>query len=437
MKKIFIAMALLLSIQVANAQSGKSVSEAKEAVEAALANTENPKKAEKPETWMKLGAAYMDAYSAAQLNGIIGTPKETVDVVMAKHKSKSTETVTLMGKKYTKKAYSTVNYYFNANNLLEIIEVTRPVYQGVLSRALKAYEKAYELDVKQKKSKDIKAAVENIISKYQDDAYTAYQVGKYSNASNNFAGSVKAASSKMIGRIDTSSMYNAGYTAYMAKDNKKAKDYFNKAIKYGYYGADGEAFAKLAEITKSEGDTLGYKSYLEKGFEKFPQSQSILVGLINYYLESGDNPDQLFALLEKAKSNEPKNASLYYVEGNIRSKLGQTELAIAAYRKCSEVNPAYEFGYVGEGLYFYNKAVAISDEASKESDDAKYQQLVKDFEAAMKSCIEPFEKAYDTTKDKELKNSLASYLKSACYRFADDANYKAKYDMYKAASETK
>lgn len=436
MKKIFVVLAVLLSIQAANAQQAKSIADAKAAVEAALANTENPKKAEKPDTWIKLGAAYMEAYYSAQLFGIIGTPKETVDVVMAKTKSKGTSSVTLMGKKYTKKVYSTANYYFNSNNILEIIEVTKPIYGDVLDKARSAYEKAGEVDVKNKKAKEIKTAIEKIAEKYLDDAYTAYQVGKFAAASKAFEGAAKTAASKVVGKIDTSSIYNAGYTALMAKNNDRAKKFLEKAISYGYYGSQGEAFAKMADIAKESGDSLGYKAYLEKGFEKFPESQAILVGLINYYLESGENPDKLFSLLESAKKNEPGNASLYYVEGNIRSKLGQHDLAVAAYRKCSEVNPKYEFGYVGEGLYFYNKAMEISEAASKEMDDNKYQVLVKEFETAIKSCIEPFESAFAVTKDKELKSSIASYLKSACYRFCDDATYKAKYDKYKAAAES-
>lgn len=436
MKKIFIAMALLLGVQAAFAQqNGKTVAEAKAEVEAALANTENAKKASKPDTWIKLGNAYLDAHAAPQLNGIPGSSMETVNVVMAKEKVRGTSKVTLDGKEYTKKSYSTANYYFNDKGILQIVEVTKPAYKNVLDLAFKAFQKAYELDAAKKKTKVIIEACNKISKKYEDDAYTAYQVGKYDQASLYFEGVAKVTEAEPISKLDTSFIYNAAFTAYVAKNYDRAERLFKKSIAKEYYGNEGDVYSKLADIAKAKGDTTGYKNYLEQGFAKFPQSQFILVGLINYYLESGEKPDELFVLLDAAKKNEPTNASLYYVEGNIRSKLGQVDAALAAYRKCSEVNPEYEFGALGEGLYFYNQAVAISEQASKENDDAKYNQLVKDFEVAMKNCIAPFEKAFNITKDKELKSSLASYLKSACYRFVDDPEYKAKYDTYKAAAE--
>ena len=63
MKRILIALAVLISVQIADAQV-KSPADAKKAVESAAEATANPKKAVKPATWIKLGNAYMDAYNA-------------------------------------------------------------------------------------------------------------------------------------------------------------------------------------------------------------------------------------------------------------------------------------------------------------------------------------------------------------------------------------
>ena len=145
--------------------------------------------------------------------------------------------------------------------------------------------------------------------------------------------------------------------------------------------------------------------------------------------------DRLFELLDEAKKNEPNNASLYYVEGNINEKLGKGDAAVASYRKCAEINPAYEFGYIGEGIHFYNLAVAIQDKASLESDDAKYMAMMGEFETALKSCIAPFEKAFELSSDPEVKSSVAEYLKNACFRFRTESpEMQAKYEKYAAAT---
>jgi tetratricopeptide (TPR) repeat protein len=168
---------------------------------------------------------------------------------------------------------------------------------------------------------------------------------------------------------------------------------------------------------------------------KFPENQSVLIGLINYYLNSGDDTARLFELFEDAKKNEPDNASLYYVEGNARKKLGQTEEALAAYDKATQVNPNYEWGYIGKGIALYDLAVELQDKANNEMDNDKYMALMGEFEKALKGCIEPFEKAFNLVQDNEIKANLAEYLKNACFRFRNEgAEFQAKYDKYNAAA---
>ena len=177
---------------------------------------------------------------------------------------------------------------------------------------------------------------------------------------------------------------------------------------------------------------------LEEGFQKAPQSQSILIGLINYYLTNEEDTERLFDLFDVAKKNEPDNASLYYVEGNARNKLGQYEEALAAYDQASKVNPKYEWGYIGKGIAMYNKAVELQEKASLEMDDAKYMALLGEFESTLKGCIEPFEAAMDLTNDDDVKVSIAEYLKNAYFRFRSEGDeYQQKYEKYAALAEKK
>ncbi|MCQ2173209.1 MAG: tetratricopeptide repeat protein, partial [Bacteroidales bacterium] len=132
-----------------------------------------------------------------------------------------------------------------------------------------------------------------------------------------------------------------------------------------------------------------------------------------------------------AKKNEPNNASLYYVEGNIRSQLGDAEKAIAAYKECSTIDPNYEYGYIGEGILYYNQAIDLQDKAQAELDDAKYMALVQEFEVVLKKCIEPFEKAFEVSKDDSVKSTIAEYLKNTYFRFRDqDDSYQKGYEKY-------
>ena len=190
-------------------------------------------------------------------------------------------------------------------------------------------------------------------------------------------------------------------------------------------------FAKLGDVYTNLGDAKKGAEVLEKGFVMFPQSQSILIGLINYYISSGENTDRLFVLIDEAKKNEPNNASLYYVEGNIYKELKNVEKAVESYYKCAEINPEYEFGYIGAGILYYELAIELQEKAGEELDDNKYNELVGQMEQALMNALDPFEKAYAVTKDQQLKISIAEYLKNIYYRFSSNGpEYEAGYKKY-------
>ena len=417
MKKILIALAVLLAVQVADAQV-KSVDAAKKAVETAEADSQNPKKNAKVATWLKLATTYMDAYEAPAGNVLVNSPRVQVQMMLGNERPSASEVVTVDGINFKKEVYSNKNLYFDETDVLRIIEITKPAYEDALASALNAYVKAYEVDTKKSKLNDIKAGIQKVAEKYFNDGMNQYSIGDLKKAAALVAKSAAAAETAPNSVVDTTALYNAGFIYWAASDFESAKTYFEKCLANNYYYENGETYAKLGDVYFKLGDNAKGVQTLETGFVKFPQSQSILIGLINYYLESGENTDRLFELIGEAKKNEPDNVSLYYVEGNIHKQLGNREKAIAAYKECAVVDPNYDFGYHGLGVYYYDIAVQISEEAAQELDDTKYQALVKEYEQYLLDAIEPFEKAFEITANPQVKLNCAEYLKQIYYRFS-------------------
>lgn len=435
MKKTLIVLALLASFQVANAQS--NVNSAAKAVESALAASQNEKKATKVATWMKLAQTYVDAYTAPAGNVWLGADMTSLQLSMGGEKPTSVETVILNGAQYTKQVYENKNLYFNAQGQLAVIEVTKPVVENALPKALEAYKKAYELDEKHSKDKDISEGIKAIAEKFNQEAYNAYTLGDIKKAESFFEAAVDAAAQKPYEKIDTNSLYNAAFTSWSVQDFDKAKTLFDKCLNYGYYAENGEVFAKLADcishVDTTKAGKAEAKDYLEQGFSKFPTSESLVFGLINYYMTSGEGTDRLFELLQQAKSTSPDNASLYYVEGQAYKQLGDLDKAAKAYDESAAKDPKYVYAYIGKGQMYYDKALELQEKAQNELDDAKYMALVQEFEVTLKKCIEPFEQAYVVCEDAAIKSTIAEYLKQIYYRFRDqDPKYQAGYEKYNA-----
>ena len=111
--------------------------------------------------------------------------------------------------------------------------------------------------------------------------------------------------------------------------------------------------------------------------------------------------------------------------------------AVAAYDACEGINSSYEFGYIGKGVMYYNMAIELQQKAAEELDDKKYMALVEKFEAALMNSIDPFEKAYNMSKDDSLRVSIAEYLKNIYYRFVSKGEqYEAGYKKYDEVVKT-
>jgi Flp pilus assembly protein TadD len=432
MKKILLAVALLASVAFANAQV-KSAEDIQKAIDKAEAAAQNAKKAVKPETWINIAKAYVNAYGNPTAN-VVGGDRQQLQLVMGNDKPLSSEMVTVGGKTLEKVVYKDKNLYFDGN-ALQIIEVTKPSYNGdALAKALEAYAKAATLDEKGKKTKEITEAIENIANNYGSDAYTAYQLGNAAKASELFSKQAEAAATAPLSRVDTIAVYYSGLMAAEAQNFEFAKKQFDRTRALGYM-ADGAIFANLYECAMSQKDTLAAKQLLEEGFVQYPNNSQVLTNLINLYISTREDPVKLIGLLGKAKEQMPDNASLYYVEGDIYGRLKDYESAVASYRKAGEVDPNYEMGYYGEGVMWYNRALELQEEANAlpYSEYKKYDQLQDELKVALKNCIDPFEKCYALTKNDGVKLSVADYLKRVYFIFrAESPDYQAAYEKYDA-----
>ena len=431
MKKILAILAIAASIAATAQAQNKETAAAKAAVEKAQAAVENAKQNTKTATWLKYAETLVKAYDAPAGNTWVGMTAQDFMLVAAGERPQAESQVEIEGMPMTKREYANKNLYFDQAGTLRVIEVTKPVVEDALDKAVDAYAKAAELDAKGQKTKAITDALESISDKFTEDAFNAYRLGDFKKSSVLFEKAVKAAGTAPLSQLDTNSIYNAGLTAWHSFDFERAKGFFEKCLSYGYYGTSGETYAKLADIAERLGDKEASKNYLTEGSQKFPESQSLLIGLINYYINSGEDTAALFDLFAEAQKNEPDNASLFYVEGNARKKLGQNAEALAAYDKAIAVNPNYEWGYVGKGILLYDMAAEVADKASTEMNDAKYMELMGEFENYLKGCVAPFEQAFELISDQDIKSSIAEYLKNACFRFrSESAEFQEKYDKY-------
>lgn len=430
MKKIQVILLAIVLPMVAIAQPSKVLTDAQKVLDKAYAASQDAKKATKAATWQSLSDAYVKAFDAPIQNLLAGTAKSEVDIFLKGQTPISTsEKEGAEGTTYTVVSYADKDLYYR-DNTLDFWIVTKPVDADALTKAMEALEKAYSLDPKAATNKDYAVKAQSIHDNLYTEALYTYLSGNTAKAGSLFENTAKVSEGKIINAFDSLSTYYSGLMAAMAGDADKAMKLYITCSEKGFYN-DGTVFSNLAEIYKAKGDVAKARSLLEEGFAKFPNSQPILVGLINHYLETNAEPSKLFDLLHAAQANDPKNASLYYVEGDANRKLGNDEQAVALFEKSTAIDPTYIYGVLNIGILYYDKAVEISEKASQEMDDAKYNVLLGELNSYLEKAISPFERSFNLTDDQEIKMAVADYLKNIYFRFRDKgADYQTAYDKY-------
>ncbi len=272
---------------------------------------------------------------------------------------------------------------------------------------------------------DSNTAVE---SKYVKMAYDNYNSGHYTLASQYFEMAYLDHDSTS-GNVDAY-LYNAALSALLGENAIRAESLLNQCIEKGYE-ADGQVYFNLAEAAKLSGDTEAEMQRLQEGAEKYPENQSILIAMINICLDDETRSDELMGLLDKAKANDPHNASLWYVEGNALMKAGKEDEAIKAFSQCVKVDPAYPHGFMGIGQHWYNRAYDIYSEMDKTNNPKKLKELNDKYIDVLQRCIDPFESAFRIADKESLKKNIASYLANV-YKvlMATEPGYTAKYEKY-------
>lgn len=430
MKKTLILLVAAVFMQfTAVAQDLSGVSKK---IERAVAATQHPKRGTNSDTWVKLAKEYVKAYEYSCGDGMLHTPREQVQMLLGESMQlNGTKEVSASGATYLCDSYANADYYYKDNVLMMILP-TKFAVENPLESALDAYKKAHELDANGKKTKDIVEGIKQLVALHGNVAFYYYNLGNTAEAAAQFEKAGLASATAPYTEFDGASMSNAGLLSFQSGDIEGAKRCFNKCLEMKFYDEDGKVFAYLSDIAGKEGNAALQLDYLKKGFEQFPSSQAIIIGLINAYRAAKEDPNEIFVLLGKAKENDPKNASLYSTEGDIHKELKQDEQAIACYRAASEVDPNFAYGYVGEGLLYYDRAIEYATAANEAVADADYRKFLALYEETMPKAIEPFEQAFKlASSNPGLQSGVAEYLKNIYYRFQDKGDaYVAGYKKY-------
>ncbi|MDO9613069.1 MAG: tetratricopeptide repeat protein, partial [Bacteroidota bacterium] len=164
--------------------------------------------------------------------------------------------------------------------------------------------------------------------------------------------------------------------------------------KYKYSGA--RTYQLISSSYMQKQDTVGALGVLKEGLKEYPDNGTILVEVINIYLNS-NRVDDALKYLDIAIEQDPKNSSYYFARGTLFDKLQKPEEATTSYLKAIEYKDDYFDAYYNLGAVYYNKGVKQIDVANAvpSNQPEKYEEEKEKADIEFKKAIPYMEKAHE------------------------------------------
>ncbi len=305
----------------------------------------------------------------------------------------------------------------------------------------KAMQTAAELDKDKAYQTDIAMLGMMMMNDVNNLAYGRFKVKKYEEAADMFYSSYLT--TKMMGKKDTNSLFNAVLSSQKSKKEEDVKKYTEMMIREKV--ATPYTYNTLYDTKMTLKDSVGAFETLTKGREAFPNDMDLMNKETEFYLKQGKQ-DQALANLNKSIEKDPKNYIFYLVRGNIYDNLANPKdnnnkdkdkpkdyddlmgKAATDYTKAGELDPknfdiSYNTGalYNNWGGYYQGKADArtkMDAEQKALSDKALgyFKMAIPALEKALslkdtdKTTMQALRKLYlitgDTVKAKEMTEKM-------------------------------
>jgi tetratricopeptide (TPR) repeat protein len=379
------------------------------------ADIEDSKKNIKVKTWLSRASLMTDIYNVN--NDVLRKGMDPVSVKLFYKEPKEIQTTEEGSDKIENYVYDRVTLKFR-NGVLDSWTETKKIHPDPLTEAIKAVNEAVKLNTDGKADKDIVSTVNNLKAALEFEAVGQYEKKDFKASHAHFNEILNLNKlPQMNGQIDTIYLYYGGRAAFEAGDFKEANRLFEEAATYKFEDPFLYVFRKQSYF--STGDTAKGVAILDEGFKKYPENQSIMIELINYYMTTNKAGEAL-KMLSLAKAGDPKNVSYVFAESSLYDKMGKFDDAERSYKTCIEMDPNFFDANFNLAVLYFNKAVKIFEDASKVSDNAAYEKAKVEGDSMLLKAVPYMEKSHEI--DPKDRASLET-LKTIFYRLKMDDKY--------------
>ncbi len=363
---------------------------------------EHERHSQRSKTWVDRGIIFQDIFDVNIQFLYFGMPEDELRLFMEEPNEERTEETEFGERKVL--VYDNIEVFIEDGQLTGWDE-TEVIHEKPLEEAYSAFQKAIELENSDSdegffrrifsadQENRIRDAYVRLHGQFVTQAVLRYEENKYEDAFQSFKRSLDVADSPYYEEsVDTGLVFNTGFVAGLAGKHEESLTYLNRAKDLGY--GEGSLYVLIKEAYVELGDSTSAEEILQEGFQEFPQDNTVLVELVNFYITAG-NSDEALSYLELAKEQEPDNPSFHYAEGALYEQMEEPEKAMEAYKRSLELDPDFFDVNYNMGVMHYNRAVRMLEEANEITDNAEYEKARDEAYEVLALAIPFLEKSHE------------------------------------------
>jgi len=281
------------------------------------------------------------------------------------------------------------------------------LYPDQLYVAYRAYERALELDARERLHTLIRQRYYNLGNDFSTLGEDHFRKREYEKALRAFEHALLVRNSPLIrAKMDTGLVYNTALAAYESENWDKAIGYLTGLHEDKY---DPTTSLLLFEAYMATGDSVRAEEVLLEAAEIYDYDEQVVIYLINLFTRT-NRLDLAIKILDDAIDNRPEHYRFLWGKGLIQRRMGIYDEAIESFLAAAELAPHEAKIYYHLGVIYYNIGIDLQEASLNIKDIARYHELREQSREKFLEAVKWLEQSYELDPSDEKTISRLSQL---------------------------
>lgn len=285
--------------------------------------------------------------------------------------------------------------------------VKNNLYPDQLFVAYDSYEKALELDVRERLHTTIRQKYYLLVNDFKTLGEELYRKKEYKDSFRAFEQALLIGISDLVSaKTDTNLVYNTAMAAYESKNWGKATEYLT-GLHEDAYSTTSSLLLAMAYL--KAGDTIRSEEVMMEGVEIYQYEESVVMYLVNE-LTSSDRMEPAIEILDRSIDAKPENFRFYWARGLICQRMDNSDEAIKSFLLAAELSPDKPMLYYHLGVSYYNIGIDLREAALNIAENDEYMEIREKYLGKFREAVKWLERSYELDPHNEKTASMLYQL---------------------------